>query len=97
MKLVLLGKPLSGKGTQAALLSKALDISVLSLGALFRREVEKKCFRQKSRKIYEKRDIGSSFCYFSFPSKISSQKRFHFRWLSSKPCASEGFGKNVFS
>src|SRR3989339_882210 len=55
MKLVLLGKPLSGKGTQAALLSKALDISVLSLGALFRREVEKKSVLGKKVEKYMKK------------------------------------------
>lgn len=42
MKLVLLGKPLSGKGTQAQLLSKKLHIPVLSLGEILRKELEKK-------------------------------------------------------
>ncbi|MDP3728386.1 MAG: nucleoside monophosphate kinase [bacterium] len=55
MKLVLLGKPLSGKGTQAALLSRALDIPVLSFGALFRREVEKKSVLGKNVEEYMKK------------------------------------------
>lgn len=42
MKLVFLGKPLSGKGTQASLLSTKLRIPHISTGELLRTEVQKK-------------------------------------------------------
>ncbi len=41
LKLVLLGPPASGKGTQAQLLSEALGIPALSTGVLIRAEIER--------------------------------------------------------
>ncbi|HIH15567.1 MAG TPA: nucleoside monophosphate kinase [Nanoarchaeota archaeon] len=77
MKLVLLGKPLSGKGTQAALLSKALDISVLSLGALFRREVEKKSvLGKKVEKYMKKGTLVPHSVTFPFLQKYLPKKDF---------------------
>lgn len=42
MRLALVGKPLSGKGTQAFLLSQKLHLVHISLGELFRKEIQKK-------------------------------------------------------
>lgn len=42
MKLVMLGKPLCGKGTQAALLAKKLHIPHIAIGDLLRKEIAKK-------------------------------------------------------
>lgn len=42
MKIVLLGKPLSGKGTQAQVLSRTLKIPLISVGELLRKEIAKK-------------------------------------------------------
>lgn len=42
MKIVFLGKPLSGKGTQASLISEKLHIPHISTGDLLRKEVERK-------------------------------------------------------
>lgn len=42
MKLVFLGKPLSGKGTQAELLTQKLHIPHISTGELLRKEIRKK-------------------------------------------------------
>ncbi len=52
MKFVLLGKPLSGKGTQAQLLSKKLKIPIISLGEIFRKELEKKTKLGKEAQVY---------------------------------------------
>src|SRR3989338_1153473 len=42
MKIIFLGKPLSGKGTQASLLSKKIRTPHISTGELLRKEVQKK-------------------------------------------------------
>lgn len=55
MKLILLGKPLSGKGTQAEMLSKKLRVPVFSLGEILRREFEKKtALGRKAEKYMER-------------------------------------------
>ena len=42
MYIILLGKPMSGKGTQAKQISKSLNIPHLSTGDLLRKEVKNK-------------------------------------------------------
>jgi len=42
MELVLLGKPLSGKGTQAELLSQKLKTPTFSVGEILRKEIQRK-------------------------------------------------------
>ena len=47
MKLILLGKPLSGKGTQATSLAKHFHIPLVSLGDILRAEIAKKSVKGK--------------------------------------------------
>lgn len=42
MKIIILGPPGSGKGTQANLLSKKYNIKKISLGEMFRNSIKKK-------------------------------------------------------
>ncbi|XAJ76526.1 nucleoside monophosphate kinase [Buchnera aphidicola (Astegopteryx bambusae)] len=42
MKIIILGAPGSGKGTQASAISKKYKIKKISLGEIFRKNVKKK-------------------------------------------------------
>jgi adenylate kinase len=55
MKLVLLGKPMAGKGTQSAILAKKLQLPHISTGEIFREEVKKGTALGKEAKAYLER------------------------------------------
>ncbi|MDP3918363.1 MAG: adenylate kinase [Nanoarchaeota archaeon] len=57
MKLVLLGKPMSGKGTQARMLTKELNLSHISTGDLLREEVKKNSGLGKEAKEYMNKGV----------------------------------------
>ena len=78
MKIILLGKPLSGKGTQAALLSKKLSIPHLSTGDLLREQLEKKTALGKKAKSYMDDGglVPDSLVFSLLKKKLSLQKGF---------------------
>jgi len=57
MKLVLLGKPMSGKGTQARMLTKELNLSHISTGDLLREEVKRNSGLGKEAKEYMSKGV----------------------------------------
>lgn len=78
MKLVMLGKPLCGKGTQAALLAKKLRIPHIAIGDLLRGEIAKKSsFGKKISSSVERGALVSDKMLVSFvQKKIFGKKSF---------------------
>ncbi len=77
MRLVLLGKPLSGKGTQAELLSQKLHIRTFSVGEILRKEIEKKTkLGKNAQKYMEKGKLVPDSIILPLVKKYLPQKGF---------------------
>ena len=65
MRLVLLGAPGSGKGTQASLISKRYNLPAISTGDIFRENIKNKtALGVKVKEIIDKRRKIISACIF---------------------------------
>ena len=77
MKIILLGKPLSGKGTQASFLAKKLHIPHISTGTLLRKEIQRKsALGRKVALLLEKGKLVPDPLMFTLLKKHLPQKNF---------------------
>ena len=98
MKMLIMGAPGSGKGTQSEILSAKLNIPAISTGAMLREAMSKgtEVGKEAAKYINEGKLVPDETIInvvIERVAQIRLQKRIYLRWFSENSCSGRGNGK----